>query len=89
MRGSDGHSTLRMPWTARGLPAIRPEQICEARDRQLGVEALGCCEPAHGLAPDCDREEHALDRSVEVIQAHQNADDETGCEHREGNDCLT
>lgn len=56
---------------------------------QLCVDALGCCEPAHGQPPDRDGEENHLGRSVEVVYARENAYHETGCEHREGNDCVT
>jgi hypothetical protein len=35
MRESDDHATLRMAWTALGLPAMRPARIAEVRDRQI------------------------------------------------------
>jgi hypothetical protein len=37
MRESDDHATLRMVWTALGLPAMRPVQIAETRDQQFRV----------------------------------------------------
>ena len=72
---------------AHGHRIVRSQQRC-ARSA-LCVEPFGCCEPAHCEPHDCHSEDDDIRRSVEVVQAHQNAYDETGCEHREGNNCVT
>lgn len=52
------------------------------------MEPFGCCEPAHCEPHDCHSEDDDIRRSVEVVQAEENAYRDGTCQHHDRKDRM-